>query len=123
MEDLSTGSLSLMLFLAFSNTAWEGRYSAWVFERHFNHELYTYLMKCVFDLVISQAFVASIYQSTKIEYNVYIGIAVVALKTAEICAIFGRTTKRVRYVAYQQFSFFISIFMIIFIGPEVNNLV
>lgn len=109
--------------LSFTGITWESRFSAWVFEKNFRHELYTYLMKSLFDIIISQAMVISVHDSCRLDINFYVGFGMIIIKVAEIAAIFFKKPLRVRYIAYQQFSFVVSIFMIIIIGPEVNNLV
>ena len=80
-------------------------------------------MKSVFDTIISQAMIVSIYGSDRLDINLSVGLGVAALKAFECVIMFFRKPIRVRYVLYQQFSFVVSIFMIIIIGPEVNNLV
>ena len=73
--------------LMFNSTTWENRFSAWVFEKYFRHELYTFLMKAVFDIIISQALVVST-NSCRLDINLYVGLGVTALKAAECAAIF-----------------------------------
>ena len=37
---------------AFENTIWEGKFATWVFRKHFGTEFFTYIMKCVFDIIL-----------------------------------------------------------------------
>ena len=80
-------------------------------------------MKSIFDFIIAEAAVESVYQRRRLDINLLVGIGIIALKVAEGFALLRRRRGKRRCVAYQHLSFFASVFLIIFIGPEVNNLV
>ena len=40
---------------SFENTTWENKFATWVFRKHFRTELFTYVMKSVFDIAILEA--------------------------------------------------------------------
>ena len=80
-------------------------------------------MKTIFDFIIAEAAVVSVYQLQRCDLNLMVGIGIIALKIAEGFALLRRRHGKRRCDAYQHISFFTSIFLIIFIGPEVNNLV
>ena len=40
---------------SFENSTWEGKFATWVFRKHFHTEFYTYVMKSILDIVLTQA--------------------------------------------------------------------
>lgn len=84
----------------FENTIWEGKFATWVFRKHFGTEFFTYVMKCVYDIILVQAAVVANYRLDRIEINLICGIGMLAVKVIEIFALFFRKVKKPRYIPY-----------------------
>lgn len=107
----------------FENTTWEPKFGAWVFRKHFSAEVFTYCMKCVFDLVLVQAAIISKYNWNRLDLNLGIGSACLLLKLCECLYLFCRKVKKPRAVAYQFTMFFASFSGIVVVGPSSLNFI